>query len=426
MPLSVKASFTILVIGMFLLCPFGGTPFLQAAEKSGEFDAHASSYRYFFQDEDMDFHFGNLVLGASVNQGCSVGEAFYAASKIKDGDAKTWHKAWFDLAELVQARGERALAKGHDISARSQFLRAAYYYRISSLAMNPMDSRFLERGQKCRRLMKKLGPLFDPPLEYIEIPFEDTVIPGYFRAANHDGSSAKTLIMIGGGETYIEDLYFYLARQAYERGCNFLTVDLPGQGLMPVEGKVFRTDTYVPMKSVVDYALSRPETDPDGIAAYGISGGGLFVPQAAMHDKRIKAIAMNSAVTDAYTLFKTMPAVTADEKEMNSWTSFHRGIVEAICLRYGVEKPADLAKANQGNTFDPEKIDAPALIIVGQGEYQSKAVQEQQKYALDNFPNPKKKMVVTPTAEGATNHCVMENRDLVGQVLFDWLDEVLE
>jgi hypothetical protein len=28
--------------------------------------------------------------------------------------------------------------------------------------------------------------------------------------------------------------------------------------------------------------------------------------------------------------------------------------------------------------------------------------------------------------EGATNHCVMENRSLVGQVLFDWLDEVFK
>jgi hypothetical protein len=32
-------------------------------------------------------------------------------------------------------------------------------------------------------------------------------------------------------------------------------------------------------------------------------------------------------------------------------------------------------------------------------------------------------MVVTPADEGASNHCVMENRSLIGQVLFDWLDE---
>jgi hypothetical protein len=45
---------------------------------------------------------------------------------------------------------------------------------------------------------------------------------------------------------------------------------------------------------------------------------------------------------------------------------------------------------------------------------------------MDNFPNPMKKMVITPTVEGATNHCVMENRSLVGQVFFDWLEELFK
>ena len=45
---------------------------------------------------------------------------------------------------------------------------------------------------------------------------------------------------------------------------------------------------------------------------------------------------------------------------------------------------------------------------------------------MNGLTNPKKKMIITPTDEGATNHCVMENRSLVGQVLFDWLDEVFQ
>ena len=89
-----------------------------------------------------------------------------------------------------------------------------------------------------------------------------------------------------------------------------------------------------------------------------------------------------------------------------------------------MDQPAALAEANRGFAFDPSKIEVPALIIVGEGEYRSEEVRRQQKIALDNFPNPRKKMVVTPADEGATNHCIMENRALVGQVLFDWLDEI--
>ena len=398
-----------------------------AAEGGKAFDAHATAFSYFFKDGDMDFHFGNLVLGSAVNAGVEIGEAFYAASHIKDGDAASWQEQWSELAGRVAARGEESLAGGHKVSARDQFLRAAYYTRFSLLSILPDDPRLKERGAKLRALMRKAGPLFEQPLEYIEIPFEGTVLPGYFRAAAGKGPH-KTLLMIGGGETFAEDLFFYIAPQAFARGYNFMTVDLPGQGLMPLQGKVFRTDTDVPMKVVVDYALSRPEVDPDSLAAYGYSGGGAFVPQAAMHDPRIKAIAMNSAVVDAHALFATMPVATQTKQEAASWSTFHADVVKVVNWRYGVpmDQPAKLIDANKGVGFDPAKIAVPALIIVGEGEYKSLEVQRQQKIAMDNFPNPLKKMVVTPANEGASNHCIMENRSLVGQVLFDWLDGILK
>ena len=397
-----------------------------ASEDGKVFDAHATTFRYYFQDGDMDFHFGNLILGAVRNGGGEIGEIFYAASRIKDGDADSWHSEWADLAKRVEARGDASLAGGHKVSARGQYLRAAYYYRISLISMTQDNPGLEKRGHECRRLMKKAGPLFDPPLEYIEIPFEDTVLPGYFRKADNSGKPAPTLLMIGGGETFAEDLYFYIAPEASERGYNFMTVDLPGQGLLPLAGHVFCTDTNVPMKKVVDYALSRPEVDPARLAAFGYSGGGLFVPQAAMHDARIRAIVMSAAVTDAHALFATMPAATDTGAAKAAWTPFHAGVVKAICWRYGVDPadPAALIEANRGNTFDASKIGCPALLILGEGEYRSELVRQQQKEALDNFPDKRSRMVITPADEGATNHCLMENRSLVGVVVFDWLDEV--
>ncbi|QLA14773.1 alpha/beta hydrolase family protein [Desulfolutivibrio sulfoxidireducens] len=397
----------------------------QDAQDAKAFDAHATTFNYFFKDGDMDFHFGTLVLGAAVNGGLEIGEAFYAASHIKDGDAAAWHAQWAALAERVAARGQAALAAGHTVSAREELLRAANYLRFSLISMLPDNPEFLKRGARVRELMRTAGPLFDPPLEYFEVPFEGRALPGYFQPAPGNGPR-KTLLMIGGGETFAEDLYFYIAQRAIERGYNFVTVDLPGQGLLPAQGMVFRTDTYKPMKAVVDYVLSRPEVDPGRLAAYGISGGGLFVPQAAQRDPRIKAIAVSSAVVDAHTLFATMPAATATAQDMAAWSSFHSGVVHSICWRYGVDKPTDLVAANKGNTFTPAKVSVPALIIVGQGEYRSQEVRRQQKIAMDGFPNPAKKMVITPSDEGASNHCIMENRTLVGVVLFDWLDTVLK
>ncbi len=397
-----------------------------ATDGNKAYDAHATAFSYFFNDSDMDFHFGNLILGSSVNHGAEIGEAFYAASQIKDGDAVSWQDEWYKLARRVEVRGKESLVDGHKVSARDQLQRAAYYYRFSILSMLPNDPRLKERTLKFRNLMKKAGALFEPPLEYIEIPFEKTVLPGYFRKAKAGKEPIKTLIMIGGGETFAEDLYFYIAPQAFARGYNFMTIDLPGQGLLPLEGKVFRADTHIPMKVVVDYALSRSDVDPERLAAYGISGGGGFVPQAAMHDSRIKAIAMSSAVVDAYPIFKAMPVTQATKEEIDSWTSFHGNIVKAINWRWGVPmaEPSALIEANRGFSFDPAKIMVPALLLVGEGEYKSDVTKRQQKLCMDNLPNPMKKLVITPANEGGSNHCVMENRSLVGQVLFDWLEEV--
>ena len=401
---------------------------LNAAEDNTEYDAHATAFSYFFEDSDMDFHFGNLILGSIVNKGAETGEAFYAASQITDGDVQSWQQEWLKLAQRVAERGNKALEAGHTTSARDQLQRAAYYYRISLLGILPNNPELRIRGEKSRNLLKQAGKLFSPELEYIEIPFEDTVLPGYFRKARKGKEPTKTLIMIGGGETFAEDLFFYLAPQTFDRGYNFLCIDLPGQGMLPLSGHHFRADMNVPLQAVVDYALSRDDVDKDRLAMYGISGGGGFVPQAAMHDHRIKAIAMNSAIVDAYPVFKAMPVTNATQEEKDSWSTFHANIVKVINWRWGVpmDEPEALIEANKGFNFDPEKVGQPALIIVGEGEYKDKGTQKQQQYAISHFPNKSSKMIITPANEGASNHCVMENRSLVGLVLFDWLDELFD
>jgi hypothetical protein len=123
-----------------------------------------------------------------------------------------------------------------------------------------------------------------------------------------------------------------------------------------------------------------------------------------------------------------MPVVKATPKEIASWSSFHGNTVKLVAWRWGVpmDQPAGLVEANAGFSFDPAKVAVPGLIIVGEGEYQSQEVKRQQQLCLDNLPNPKKKLVVTPASEGAANHCVMENRSLMSQVVFDWLDELFQ
>lgn len=389
-------------------------------------DPHAAYVRFHFQDREMDFVFGPMFLGAIMNHGAEIGEAFYTASRIKDGDAASWQEQWLKTARLVEARGEKSLDRGHKVSAREQLQRASYYYRAALISMPPDDPRFRDTALKSRTLLKKAGKLLVPQLEYVEIPFEDTVLPGYFRKAASGKAPRKTIIMVGGSETFAEDLFFYVAAQAFDHGYNFLTVDLPGQGLLPLEGKFLRRDAYVPMKAVVDYALGRRDVDARRLAVYGYSTGGFIAPQAAMHDKRIKAVAMSHCVVDGRAEVANMPAATPEA--VQNWSSFKRGTYRGIAWRYGL-KPDNLAgllEANEGFSFDPARIAVPSLNLVAAGEYESPEVRRQTKLCMDGLRNPQKRLVITPAEEGASSHCIFDNRSLMSQELFDWLDEVFK
>jgi alpha-beta hydrolase superfamily lysophospholipase len=399
----------------------------QDKEQKKKFDAHDPTVRYHFKDGDMDWTFG-FLLGTTSNGGFEIGEAYYTASRIKDGDAASWQAEWIKTADRLAARAEKTLATGHKISAIRQMQRASLYYRAAIISMMPDDVRVKETARRSRSLLRKAGELMTPPLEYFEVPFEGTVIPGYFRKADNSGAVRPTLFMIGGGETFAEDLWFHIAPQAFERGYNFIGVDLPGQGLLPWEGKFFRPAMNVPISAVIDYALKRPEVDPKRFVAYGISGGGGFAPQAAMNDPRIKAVAVTSAVVDAERLFATMPVATTTPKVMATFNSFHRNVVKLVAYRWGVKTDniPGLIAANKGFTFDPEKVIVPMLVLVGAGEYADKEVQRQQKECMAKLPNPKSKLVVTAFEEGASSHCIGENRSLMGEILFDWLDDVFK
>lgn len=398
-----------------------------AATGEKEFDMHAPYVRYHFADPDMDFTFGSVVLGAISNQGGETGEAFAVASRIKDGDAASWQEQWIKMADRVRARGLASLAAGHAVSARQQLMRASDYYRFGLMAMLPDDPRLRSTAAKSRQAMIEAGKLLTPPMEYIEIPFEGTVLPGYFRKAAADAKPRKTLLMLGGGETFAEDLVFYIMPQAIERGYNFMTLDMPGQGLLPLEGKTFRPDMDKAVKKAVDYLVAQKSVDRTRLAVFGISGGGGFAPQAAQNDPRIKALVMSSCVVDAHPLFASMtPVVTATPEKVKTFTSFHANTVKLVAWRWGVDmnNVPGLVEANKGFRFDPAKVTVPALSLIGEGEYAGEETRRQQQVCLAGLANATKRLVVTPLDEGASNHCIMENRSLVAQVVFDWLDEV--
>ena len=130
------------------------------------------------------------------------------------------------------------------------------------------------------------GPrLFSPSFEPIEIPYEGTMLPGYFYRTNHHNSvrgartSRPTIIVHGGFDSTLEELYASaVCPPALDRGYNCLTFEGPGQGGVIRKQKIpFRYDWEKVVTPVMDYALSRKEiVDPKSYCTHGNKHGRLF------------------------------------------------------------------------------------------------------------------------------------------------------
>jgi alpha-beta hydrolase superfamily lysophospholipase len=397
-------------------------------EQQKKISYHRQYHRMYFKANDMDFVF-QWVMGSAVHGGAGIGESFHAASRMKDGNPESWAREWTALAGRVRERAEGMLRAGHAVSAREAYLRAAVYYRAVLTSMLPTHPQFRPVTAAMRECFHAGSALLDPPVDRFDVPFEGKILPGYFQKTAIGDGPRPTLLMIGGAETFAEDLYFFIAPAAIKRGWNFATVDLPGQGDTPFQGLIFRSDTEVPMKSIVDALLVRPDVDPQRLAAYGISAGGYFVPRAAAFEHRIRACIANSMLFDAYEQWdkSNIRRVKGIYKMIATWKApFAMRMGQLMAWRWGVDMDRlyDLPEKNRGFVFDPSRIECPTLILIGEGEYQNPLIRAQQERAMAALPDPRKKFIIGPIDEGAGHHCLGENVSLMSALVFDWLDEI--
>jgi dienelactone hydrolase len=187
---------------------------------------------------------------------------------------------------------ESCAAAGHSVSAREAYLRASNYYRTSYLPLfgAPVDVRLVEAFDREAKAFARTAARMGPAVEAVEIPYEGTSLPGYFHRADDKGQPRPTVIATNGYDATVHEAHFAHAVAAVRRGYHCLTFDGPGQGRPLIhQGLVFRPDWENLVRPVVDYALSRPEVDPQRMALIGRSFGRYLAPRAASGEHRLAA-----------------------------------------------------------------------------------------------------------------------------------------
>ena len=391
--------------------------------------------------DDPQFSFQMLrMLGSAAQGGADVGECLSTAYRIKEGDFESWHSEWLKTAERVHGVADDCLERGHDVSAREAYMRAANYYRTAEfyLHSDPTDPRILEltgKGQACFGEAVRLSPL---DIGAIEISYEGTMLPGYFYRAAGSGGPGAVLIAQQGFDGTQEELHG-MGVAANARGIHCVTFEGPGQGrVIREQGLPFRPDWEAVVTPVIDRTVSLPEVDPDRVAILGLSFGGYMAPRAAAFDHRLAACIANGGVFD-FMGGKLPPGMTGEQMReyirsdpdgmdkgmatmMESSTEM-RWAVQNGMFTFKATSPADWFLKSLDYTLEgvADKVECPTLVIDTESEQFFPGAAKQ---LFDALTCPKTFMLFT-AEEGAEDHCQVGTPMLAGQKIFDWLEETL-
>ena len=400
--------------------------------KENEAIVKRQKYNIKFKNADMDFML-NWSIGIGQIIGMSASQAFYAVHGIKDGDPAGWRSGFQAQGDYQMERAREFSNHGQKLAAAQLSLGAAYAYRAAIQYTDPgspdFDGRIQAMQESFRQGIDRLGV----PMRPIEVPFEQTSLPGYYL--EQDERLRPVVMMVGGGDTFCEDLFYFAGYPGWKRGYNVIMVDLPGQGLTPARGQHFRVDMDKAVSTVLDWLEEHAAAKPDQIAIYGVSGGGYFSAQGVVADRRIKAWIASTPIFDIVEVFR---------REMGSamktpgWLlnllmrlagSFNESAqinLNKYAWQFGTQdfKSAIDQVMLLAKPLDCSAIACPSLFLMSEGE--GPELKRQTRVLFDDFSRRGVNVSLREftAAEGADGHCQLNNLRLAHLVVFDWLDKI--
>lgn len=393
--------------------------------------------------DDPVFWFETLrTLGHTAYGGADIGEVLTTCAAITAGDYDSWHHEWLATADRVSAEAEKMLADGHRISGRDGLMRANNYYRAAEFFLhgNPADPRIDHAYQRSRECFLTAAVLFEPPIEPVEIPYEGTVLHGYFyRPAGNGTAPRPTMILHSGFDGTCEEMHWIGAAAGQERGYNVLTFDGPGQpSARRLHGLVFRPDWENVITPVIEWLLRRPDVDPARVGLLGASMGGLLAPRAAAFEDRLAAcVALDGVYDLGLTATAKIPVPRADAEAMlraDSAPELDAAMQQMVAtdpvIRWATSHGQYVTGVTSARKFlasycdytladgIAERISCPTLVCEAEDDL---FFDGQPKMLFDHLTCEKAYLKFT-NAEGAGAHCHTGAQRLAFARIYDWLD----
>lgn len=368
------------------------------------------------------------VMGA-LNRGGQISEVDEACRPLKEfagikalhGDPtaqRAWFESWMKLAERVERLGRADEEAKHALSAGRKYLRAGLYYLIAERMPSHKDPRRLDAYKRGIEIYRRGLLLRKEPVEFVEVPYGGHKLPAIFSKAPVPGR-APCVVHFDGLDVTKELIYPVVADEFRRRGVSVLIVDHPGVGgALRLLGLPSGPDTEKPAAACVDYLRTRTDVDPERIGMMAVSLGGYYAPRAAAFEKRFKCCVAWGAIFDfGHTVAERLrgkgePSVPGYAEHLN-WV-FGKDSIEATLEVLGQMTLEGVA----------DKITCPLLVVHGENDRQV-PLWHAERTITAAINSPQRELKVFRLADGAAEHCGLDNGPLVVDYITDWAAEKL-
>ncbi|MCL5960826.1 MAG: prolyl oligopeptidase family serine peptidase [Chloroflexi bacterium] len=350
-----------------------------------------------------DFFFGQAVSRIAINTPIDWSELHRLIENVRR--YADWYPAFSSSADHFARLASAAEAKERFVTAGQHYLRASLLYHYAILYLRENDPDRAEGLARKVDLYVKGSRYYDPPAEPVKIPYDNVMIPCYFRLP-YNVEKAPGLVMIDGANSTKEEFHNW-STEFLRRGVATLTFDGPGQGEMAVKhgGPEMEFRKYHEVVgALIDYVQGRPEIDPNRIGLFGQSCGGWLGVWTAAHEPRSKCLLSMGGFYD-FRRFPHIPLAVQEE-------------VSALFGIHSVTEGWAYLQDNGNLKGVASKIKCPTLILHG-AQDDLNSTQELQELADEIGPHAELRV----WNDG--NHGVTNRNLEVAPMMADWVAEKL-
>jgi alpha-beta hydrolase superfamily lysophospholipase len=138
--------------------------------------------------------------------------------------------------------------------------------------------------------------------ERITVPYGKYHLNAVYYPGPQGADSKPLIVLVGGYDSTLEELYMQFVPAAYAHGYSVLTYEGPGQGsIIRKQGLTFTPQWEKPNGAVLDTFLAN-HAKPPKIVLIGESMGGYLAPRAAAFDNRIDGVVAYDVFFDGYAI----------------------------------------------------------------------------------------------------------------------------